>query len=155
MARYRSTTSLRVVGAAVQTVVTRFLQATQADDMAEAFEALANEMILAGLSLSHIDLAGGGDGHTFVLHTQWAKKLGENVVFVDGGAPSIIRLFFYQAAQASALAAARARVQSLIAARFLEPGGVETVIEVDTYLAGAQMGTRYMGAVMTSITVPG
>ena len=152
MSRYQSTTSLEVTGAAVPSVLTRFTQSAQADDLQEAFEDVVVEMIAGGYFLSHIDLAGGGDGHTFILHTQWAIPGGAGITFGNGGNPNIFRLFLYQAAQAAALAIARTAAQQLVAARFLEPGGVDTVIEVDTYLAGGQMGTPFMGGVMTSIT---
>jgi len=151
MSRYQSLTSLQVTGAAVPSVITRFVQSAQADDLEAAFQEVIDEMIAGSYFLSHIDLAGGGDGHTFMLHTQWAIVQGAGVTFSSGGNPSVFRLFLYQAAQAAALGLARAAAQARVAARFTEPD-VDTVSEVDTYLAGAQMGTRFMGGVMTSVT---
>ena len=154
MSRFQSTTSLQVTGAAVPSVLTRFTESADAADMQERFALLQAEMEDGGYFLSHIDLAGGGDGHTFVLHTQWAIPQGAGITFTNGGNPGNFALFFYQAAQAAALAAARAVAQAAVAARFTEPD-VATVLEVDTYLSGAQMGTRYMGAVMTGVTLAG
>jgi len=149
MSRFQSLTSLQVTGAAVPSVITRFLESADAASLEEQFETLQSGLVAGGYFLSHIDLAGGGDGHTFVLHTQWAIP-GGAVTFANGGDPSNFVLFLYQAAQAAALAVAKAACQARIAELFTAQ--VATLIEVDTYLAGAQMGTRYMGGIMTTRT---
>jgi hypothetical protein len=89
--------------------------------------------------VSSIDLAGGGDGHTFVV-TITASPV------VSGGfggfLPATITVACYLASEAEAIAAARAATF----ARFFGDGFSQLL---DEDLEGASKGTRFMGIMVT------
>jgi hypothetical protein len=135
----------------------RFIQAADPETLQRLFEQQVAEFAAKSTAdlnwgITHIDLAGAGDGHVFTLSTLWWEDGQAGSPEVDGAAPpsgvGSIKMFFFMASQAEALAAARKAIQSQIAARFDEPN-VDEVIEGQTLFAGAQQGTRFMGAVAT------
>jgi hypothetical protein len=96
-------------------------------------------------ALTHVDLAGGGDGHTFVCTLGFATaEIGSG-----GAPPENTNLFFYMASEASALAVARTTVNPQIAALFSAPISADRVDVDQTLMAGAAKGTRFMGCVLT------
>lgn len=106
-------------------------------------------------SLSHLDLAGAGDGHTFSLNTTWVKadQVSAPDLSVDNALnPSRFQAFFFMAAQATALAAARQGAQRRLAALFDAPVNASQVAEAQTVFSGAEQGTRVMGGVVAAIS---
>lgn len=105
--------------------------------------------------LASLDLAGSGDGHSFTVTTIWVDT---SAVTTNETAPPTgvgsVRTFFYMGSQAGALARARNALAARIAARLTE-AGVDEVREEQTLLAGAQSGTRFMGAVATTTVAVG
>jgi len=79
---------------------------------------------------------------------------GAGVTVTNYGDPDLFRMFFALASESGALAVARQRVQASVAARFDETPTPASVTETDTFLAGAQMGTRFMMGVMTVVPAP-
>jgi hypothetical protein len=103
----------------------------------------------ADWELSHFDLAGSGDGHTFALNTTWVDRTKVAEVSADNlVSPARMRLFFFLASQAAALGAARQRVQQKLAELFDPPVNATQVAEIQTVLSGAEQGTRVMGGVL-------
>jgi hypothetical protein len=99
--------------------------------------------IFQPLFVSNMELAGGGDGHTFVVSITAAP-------FVGGGPggllPGEIRAACFLASEAEAIVLARA---AAIAAMPAPP-----VTIIDELLAGASKGTRFMGLFITSLESP-
>ncbi len=105
--------------------------------------------------LTHLDLAGAGDGHTFALNTTWAKsdQVSAPDLVVDNGLnPSRFQAFFFMAAQATALAAARQGAQRRLADLFEDPVNASQVAEAQTVFSGAEQGTRVMGGVVAAVS---
>ncbi len=140
----------------------RHLQAADPETLERLFAQLQDEMLARGTEgsggpsiwrLAFIDLAGAGDGHVFTCSSVWVNTDAVDSAGTLPTPPGIrtAKVFFYMASQSEALTAARAEAQTRIAARFDEitvpPTG--EVYEQQTMLAGAQQGTRFMGAVLT------
>jgi len=144
MSRFLGTTALETTGATVSALRSRFILAADPAVIEARLLLLQAEMVLAGYVLTHLDLAGGGHGHVFVLRTFWAPSALQGVTVTDGGNPFFFRLFLGLAGESGALALARQQVQARAAEIY-----ANGLIETDTYLAGAQLGTRFMCGVMT------
>ena len=140
-----------------------YVQSADADDLEvrfnQALAALAKKNLAfdpnedEGFLFAFIDLAGGGDGHTFVARLFSASNIEDpEVVESEGVDPALARVFFYQGSQSEALAKARADVDAKIAALF-ELEGVDAVQLLQTGFAGASQGTRFCGFVLLSLTV--
>lgn len=139
----------------------RHLQAADPETLERLFAQLQAEMLARGLDgfgvakwrLVFLDLAGAGDGHVFTCSSVWVDT---EEIEQDGSVPpppGLLsgKLFFFMGSAADALNAARKEAQKKVAARFDEDTTppVGQVIEQQTLLAGAQQGTRFMGAVLT------
>lgn len=117
-----------------------FVESAQADDLA----ARVNAAILAIFAdedaqfITSITLAGGGDGHTFVVAIEHAPE-----DEVAGGLASPVTVVCYLASENEALTVARAAVAA---------GALIPII--DEQIAGAAKGTRFMGMMVTSNTLP-
>jgi hypothetical protein len=144
------TTAGEVTGAGSQT---REVQAADPVIMQAGVAAVLAELSGANWVLTHIDLAGGGDGHTFVCTMEFADTVavaGSTGLVVD---PLTLGIFFYMAAQSEALVAARNAVRPAIAALFSPPISATQVDIVQTLVAGASKGTRFMGGLVCQIEV--
>lgn len=163
MPRFRPATQVDIASAAaLESGVFRLsIQAATAESMQQQFDEMqANFAALneggAAWLLTHLELGGGGDGHTFMFTATWADDSNGDVAVSAGGDPDLtadahFRVYFYLASQADALQAARDQVDELVAARFDE-GGVQDVVITQTLLAGSPQGTRFMGLVATDTT---
>jgi hypothetical protein len=101
--------------------------------------------------LSHLDLSGGGDGHTFVCTMEFVDDALTGSAGIEPE-PDEIAIFFYMAAQSEALAAARASIRAPMAALFPAAGQV-TVVQ--TLEAGAAKGVHVMGCVLCTVSAGG
>jgi len=147
MGRFAALTTLTTTGATVSALRKRYIQA--ADPAVIEARLLELQATMAGYVLTHLDLAGGGHGHVFVLGTTWAPSALQGVTVSAGGDPDVIRLFLGLAGESNALGLVRTAMQQRVADRLDEPD-VVAVNEIDTYLAGAQLGTRFMTGIMTT-----
>jgi len=99
--------------------------------------------------ITHVDLSGGGDGHTFVTHLELANINASQNIDATGVAPGAARILYYMAAQAAALLPARRALQAQIAALFAGNGGPFTSVTLlQTGFAGASQGTPFMGMLL-------
>jgi len=139
----------------------RHLQAAEPETLERLFAQLQNEMLARGTEgpdgpsiwrLAFLDLAGAGDGHVFTCSSVWVNTDEVDVLGAIPTPPSLLsgKLFFFMGSSADALTAARKEAQKRLAARFDEETTppVGHVSELQTLLAGAQQGTRFMGAVL-------
>jgi len=111
-----------------------FVESAAPDDLASRANA-AIAAIPAGNLISDITLAGGGDGHTFVVLIEYGPTAD-----VDAGLdPATTSVKCYMAAQQQALAA----VRSVLA---MTLGG----IVADEQMAGGSKGTHFMGLLVLS-----
>src|SRR3972149_3980692 len=108
--------------------VIRFVQSAEAADMQQKVDLLLAEFVDA--DVTSFELAGAGDGHTFIARFGFASTNPPTSIFEA-------RAFFYMAADKQHLALARASVLP----------SVGTI--VDEPFAGASKGTRFMGAILT------
>jgi hypothetical protein len=128
------------------TAVVDFVQAADVLDMSRlATKALA--AIPSANLITAIDLAGAGDGHTFVLMIEHAQATAgapavQNVV--GGLVAEDTDLLFYLAGTAEALGVARS-LQGLIASG--QPAPMTATI-FDELISGASQGTRVMGCIV-------
>lgn len=147
------------LGAAAETagIATRTVEAATAEELEERVEALRLEFAAlnegqANWQLTHIALAGVGDGHKFLFSTIWGDA---DVVqdVASGLSPNpglpAARMFFYDGSTPAALSAARNAVQQdKVATMFDAPLSASTVTLTQTLLAGASAGKRIMGGVL-------
>jgi hypothetical protein len=93
--------------------------------------------------LTHMDLGGAGDGHTFVLHMELARVVAGQVDAVGVEIPMFASLF----SNGGCLAAddlELLRQRTALQARLLDDFGGALSICADTILTGAGQGTRFM-----------
>lgn len=138
-------------------IETRVLQSADAADLeAQAAALIAefqarNEGGGVNWRIAFADLKGGGDGHTFVLTTEWVQTTvlatSDGLRLNSTGGPTDIQWFFYQASQSEAILAARDAVQRRIANLF-DLADVSEVRQHQTFFGGTSQGTRFMGAVL-------
>lgn len=128
-------------------VDTVFIQSANPVDMQTQVAAAIAAHPNANWVLSHVDLAGGGDGHTFVCTLVFADAL-----IGSGMPPDSTRAFFFMASEASELAVARETVDPQISALFDAPISASSVSLFQTLAAGAAKGTRFMGCVLCTFT---
>jgi len=106
--------------------------------------------------MTHLHLAGGGDGHTFVLATEWANPSeATNPVSATGISPTAVALFFFMAATQASLPQYRTLAQERLSTLFDAPVSALTVTERQTIWSGASQGTPFMGAVVAQMTFLG
>jgi hypothetical protein len=122
-----------------------YVESADAADLQAKAQAVIDSQASA-LTLSFIDIAGGGDGHTFVMRLHFV-----NTVTGSGiGVPvEIANIFVYEASQAVALQEARRALQAQLAVLFDTLSQGSQLFVMQTVLAGAQKGTRFMGALIT------
>jgi len=110
--------------------------------VAAAFAALFVESPQVVWTLAHADLAGGGDGHTFVF---WAEAFdpavlgGDGFALENGEAGESTDPLFWMAAQSEALD----NVNSALIASTMPPATEMFIVQ--TFFGGASQGTRFMG----------
>jgi hypothetical protein len=115
------------------TATVQFVESAQADDLESRVNAKLAELFAAdpARAVSGITLAGGGDGHTFVVEIESALASA-----VDGGiTASGARVRCYLASENEALAVVRSVIPI-------------TDVIVDEQVAGAAKGTRFMGIIL-------
>lgn len=149
-------------GAALsENLLDTYVQSADADDLElrfnQALVALAKKNLALppeeGFEFAFVDLAGGGDGHTFVARLFSASNVEELEITESFGIdPALARVFFYQGSQSEALEKARADVNAKIAALF-ENDDVDAVQLLQTGFAGASQGTRFCGFVLVFLVV--
>jgi len=126
-------TSFGTLSPAATSAASVFVESALPADLAArattAIAAIANTRLITA-----INLAGGGDGHTFVVEIESALIAD---VTTGGLVPSSTQVQCYMAAQSEALALARSRV-SVPSNRSI----------LDEQLAGASQGTRFMGLIV-------
>lgn len=115
-----------------------YVQSAEPRDLARRITAafVALNALPGNVLITSVNLAGAGDGHTFVVEIVAAEAV--NVIGV-GLDPGAIEAFCYMAADAFELALARSRVLDTT-----DPIG-------DEQIAGAAQGTRFMGLVLTGL----
>ena len=126
-------------------VDTVFIESADPVDMQTRVAAELATRLNVNWTLTHVDLAGGGDGHTFVCTLGFATA----EVGSGGAPPANTNMFFDLASEASALAVARSTVDPPIAVLFSAPTSADRVDVVQTLMAGAAKGTRFMGCTLT------
>jgi hypothetical protein len=136
-----------------------YVQSADASDLEvranQALVALAEENLALdpdeGFAVAFVDIAGGGDGHTFVARFFSASNIDPPPrTEAEGIDPALARIFFYQGAQSEALANARAAVNARIAALF-ENDDVDSIRFLQTGFAGASQGS-FCGFVLVALT---
>ena len=162
MSRSRGITEVGILGPDAlsdDSIRSLFIQAADPETMERLFTQQRNEFARINNTppqdtdweLSHLDLAGAGDGHTFVLNTTWVKSdetTAPDLFVRNAMNPSRLAIVFFMAAQAEALAAARQGAQRKLADLFDPPVNATQVAEIQTVLSGAEQGTRVMGGVL-------
>jgi hypothetical protein len=139
-----------------------YVQSADADDLELRFNQALVELAKKNLALTPeeafefalVDLAGGGDGHTFAarLFSASNQEEPEEITESFGIDPALARVFFYQGSQSEALAKARADIDAKIAALF-ELDDIDAVQLLQTGFAGASQGTRFCGFVLVFLVV--
>lgn len=124
--------------------VALFIESADPVDLqARVAAALAPFIAAEVWQMAHADLAGGGDGHTFIF---WAEVYNATVLSGGGGLDLLSDFMdrFWMAAQSEALANAN---DATVAAIF----PVTELVLRQTLLGGASQGTRVMGAYLGAI----
>jgi hypothetical protein len=99
-------------------------------------------------SITHLDLAGGGDGHAFVCVMEFEAT--DLALGLD--TTKVAAIVFYMASQRDALLTARLDAQARLVPALSQTG---IVTEIQTGLAGTSKGTRFMGFVLAENVDPG
>jgi len=126
---------------------TEFIESADPADMQARVAAALAARSGSQWALAYVDLAGGGDGHTFVCTLGFAGAL-----IGDGTNPETTRAYFFLASEPSALAQARSSVDAQIATLFSAPISASSVALIQTLSAGAAKGTRFMGCTVCTFT---
>ncbi len=122
-------------------VTNSFIQAAEPDELASRLNAVLQDTLGGNVVLS-LELAGGGDGHTFVVGVERSTTPGLGTPLDDDNL-----IGCYLAASESELAVAKdACVAAMLA--LTPPVEGQTLEVVDDQLAGAAKGTRFMGMIV-------
>jgi hypothetical protein len=120
------------------------VQAAEADVLAAAvnaqLQALADEVM-------SLNLAGGGDGHTFAAEIVQSGNSVDPILPVDVEGENAL-VGCYLASNAETLEIARAKTVAAMIASTPPPGYMEPLVVVDEQVAGAAKGTRFMGLIV-------
>jgi hypothetical protein len=122
-------------------VTNSFIQAAEASELAARLNAVLQDTG-GGSAVLSLHLAGGGDGHTFVVAIERSESVTGGTALTDENL-----IGCYLAASESELAVAKdACVAAMLA--LPPPSGGETLAVVDDQIAGASKGTRFMGMIV-------
>lgn len=151
-----------------QNLNTRYVQSADPDDLTRKVRAVLVELAAIGTApvLVAMNLAGAGDGHTFVVEIQSAPDADTNEVApeipvtVTNGVPSP-NVVCYMAGSAGTRPFTApdtpAEVNELSAARaaaIARNGFTGQLTQDDELLAGAAQGTRFMGLILGTFALP-
>lgn len=145
--------AINVAGEAVGPgVVIRYAQSANIADLEARVNFILNQVLndeteSQNFLLTHVHVAGGGSGHTFVCVLYFGDL---NVLAGTMGldiSATLPFMAFFTAADAQEIGAQRVQAQARAGANFT----FGTVIQRNTWLAGAQQGTKYVGGLLFSL----
>jgi hypothetical protein len=125
------------------TTETRVIESADPVDMETQVAATLAEFAARSnpaFGLAFLDLAGGGDGHTFVCTMEFGAENFVSTIPIG----FIAGILFYMASERSALLVAREATQARLVPLLSQN---QVVTEIQTGLAGTSKGTRFMGYV--------
>jgi hypothetical protein len=151
-----------------QNTITRFVQSSEPGDIEAGIEAAVAEIVALNnntitpvndkYGIAALDLAGGGDGHTFVVQITFTTNLANTLYSLvygtppstlldqGGNPPQPFHAGAYLASEEEALAIAQQATYDRLRALDPAPGKRFTVF--GNAFAGAAKGTRFMGVVI-------
>ena len=149
-----------------QNTITRFVQSSEPGDIEAGIEAAVAEIVALNTTITPtddkygiaaLDLAGGGDGHTFVAQITFTTNLANTLYSLIYGTPSALldqggnppqpfHAGAYLASEKEALAVAQQATYDRL--RALDPGPNKQFTVFGNSFAGAAKGTRFMGLVI-------
>jgi hypothetical protein len=140
-------------GTSVGSAFIRIVQSAEPTDLAArvnaALQSLSTELGPTGRVLG-IEIAGAGDGHTFIVEIAAQVAATFNPIVLAAGAyafaPSVVQAVCYMAADAGELRIARDRA--------IAAGGVALSFVLTEEIAGASKGTRFMGLILYNPIIP-
>jgi hypothetical protein len=142
-----------------QNTITRFVQSASPQDIEAGVEAAVAEIVALNLGLSNpdkfglaaLDLAGGGDGHTFVVQITFTTDQANFLYAAATGVqtPSSLLAGFHAGAFLASDASELPRAQDETYARLrtFDTQGHQFSVIANSF-AGASKGTRFMGLVV-------
>jgi hypothetical protein len=146
--------------------ITRFVQSSEPGDIEVGIEAAVAEIVALNVTIADtndkygiaaVDLAGGGDGHTFVAQITFTTNNANSLYSLVYGTPSVLldqggnppqpfHAGAYLASNEEALAVAQQAAYDRL--RALDPAPNKRFTVFGNAFAGGAKGTRFMGLVV-------
>jgi hypothetical protein len=129
-------------------LIQRFVDSANAPDLERKIQEELSKLIGTPYQLSFLDLAGGGDGHNFVVDLEFTDSSIPQPFGPQGIAVQDCLILAYAAADALELTKARAAAQRRAVPFFNQVASqpnFDRLRLIQTALSGSEQGTRFMG----------